>query len=298
MVLLMMLLLVSCSEAPAPEAAGSPTTDRGSASESSPEADESGDPAASDRADADDQASDEDGEEEAADAAAPGGDGGGDDDDGVFNDGGSEDDHSSALHPAAGRYLYDQTGYESFCQAATCERQDLPREQPVEVRLKEKAGGRALVVSEVTPSDNRMVRTTATFTRARSLVTNVYARFDYEGFTFENTYQPEPPVEALRFPLEDGRSWSGRWRDSTSGTYEVRVFGTEPVSVGGASVNAVKLQTVTEFSGEFEGTGLSVIWLDPASRAVVKAKGKIELNSAFGRYITEFSNQLTSGPGF
>ncbi len=299
LVLLAALLLVSCSQAPeADDAAGTGrSSDR--ASESTPGAE-----AATSSPEPTDGGTGKDGsdggEDSGGDASAGGDDdGAGDDDDGdVFNDGGGEDDASSALHPAAGRYIYAQRGYESFCQAASCKRQDLPADQPVEVSVKGRTGSRAVVVSKAEASDNRMVRTTATFTRSKSLVTNVYARFAYEGFTFENTYQPEPPVEALRFPLERGAAWSGRWRDSTSGTYEVRVLGTELVSVGGASVNAFKLETVTEFSGEFEGSARSVVWLDPASKVVVKTTGKVELESAFGRYITEFENELRSGPGF
>ncbi len=297
-VLLAALLLVSCSQAPgADDATGpGPASDRGS--ESTPGAE-----AATTSPEPTDDGTGEDGsdggEGSGGDASArDGDDGAGGDDDNVFNDGGGEDDASSALHPAAGRYIYAQQGYESFCQAASCERQDLPAGQPVDVSVKGKTGSRAVVVSKAEASDNRMVRTTATFTRSNSLVTNVYARFAYEGFTFENTYQPDPPVEALRFPLERGAAWSGRWRDSTSGKYSVRVLGTELVSVGGASVNAFKLETVTEFSGEFEGSARTMVWLDPASKVVVKTIGKLELESAFGRYITEFENELRSGPGF
>ena len=215
----------------------------------------------------------------------------------VFNDA-SEDDGSSAVYPAAGRYLYRQSGFERFCQATRCEDQALPATQPIHVSLREPSPDRAVVVSEIEASGNRTVRTTSTFTRRSALVTEVYARFSYEGFTFENTYRPEPPVESLRFPLSEGDSWSGRWKDSTSGDYAIDVLEVEEVSVGGAAINAFKLSSVTNFEGEFEGTAKALIWVDPSTKVVVKTTGRLDLRSAFGRYITEFSNALRSGPGY
>ena len=222
----------------------------------------------------------------------------GDEEDNVFNDGGEEDDASSAVYPSAGRYIYRQSGFERFCQAARCEDYDLPPSQPVDISLQEPSPDRAVVISEIRASDNRLVRTTATYTRADALITQVYARFSYEGFTFEETYRPEPPVESLRFPLQEGSSWSGRWKARTSGDYEVDVIGTEQISVGGSTVRAFKLSSVTNFEGEFDGTAKALIWVDPATKAMVKTTGKLDLQSAFGRYITEFTNVLRSGPGY
>ena len=222
-----------------------------------------------------------------------GGDGGGN----VFNDD-AEDDRSSAVYPAAGRYLYRQSGFERFCQATRCEDQALPSTQPIHVSLGDPSPDSATVVSEIEASGNRTMRTTAEFTRRSALVTEVYARFSYEGFTFENTYRPEPPVESLRFPLREGNAWSGRWKDSTSGDYSIEVIDLEEVSVGGAAINAFKLSSVTNFEGEFDGSAKALIWVDPATKVVVKTTGRLDLRSAFGRYITEFSNTLRSGPGY
>ena len=212
----------------------------------------------------------------------------------AFNDGGGEDDNSSALHPAAGRYVYEQTGFERFCQAATCEQQPLPSRQPIVVSVRQPS----VVISEITSSDNRLVRTTTVFGRESAQVTNVYARFSYEGFTFENEYEPRPPVESLRFPLEEGARWSGRWEDSTSGDYTVSVLGRENVEVQGGAIAAYKLATVTNFRGEFNGSSKAILWIDNATKTVVKTSGKLDLRSSFGRYISEFNNKLRSGPGY
>lgn len=237
-------------------------------------------------------------DKDAGDGSTPAGKGGaGGDGKNVFNDT-EEDDRSTAVYPAAGRYLYGQSGFERFCQAARCEDKPLPKTQPVQIALSEPSPDRAVVVSEIEASGNRTMRTTATYTRRSALVTEVYARFTYEGFSFENTYRPEPSVESLRFPLRMGATWSGRWKDSTSGEYWMDVIGIAEVKVGGATVNAFKLSSVTTFEGEFEGTAKALVWIDPTTKAMVKTTGRLDLRSAFGRYITEFSNVLRSGPGY
>lgn len=224
-----------------------------------------------------------------------GSEGGGED---VFNDGEGEDDNSSALHPAAGSYVYGQNGYERFCQATTCDQQALPGRQHVAVKVPQRGGGRAVVVSEIRASDNRLVRTTTTYSRKSALVTDVYLRFAYQGFTFENSYEPRPPVESLRFPLREGGSWSGTWEDSTSGDYSVDILGRETIEVGGAAITAYKLATVTNFRGDFEGSSKGIVWIDAATKMMVKTSGKIDVRNSYGRYISEFNNRLRSGPGY
>ncbi len=216
----------------------------------------------------------------------------------VFNDGEGEDDNSSALHPAAGRYVYSQSGFERFCQAATCDERPLPARQPVDVTLRGRDGTSAVVVSEARSSDARTVRTTTAYTRRNAAVTDVYARFAYEGFAFENSYTPRPPVETLRFPLKQGKAWSGSWKDSTSGDYSINVLGRDMVEVNGTVVTAFKLSMVTRFRGEFTGTSKALLWIDVATKSMVKTSGAIDVRSTFGRYVSEFNNTLRSGPGY
>jgi hypothetical protein len=229
----------------------------------------------------DDDGSDED----AADSSSP------------FNDSGGEDDNSSAVYPAAGSYLYSQSGFEKFCSGGSCERQALPERQTARIILQSRTDGRAVVVTE-TSSGDRMLRTTATFTRANSLITDVYTRLSYRGFAFENEYHPAPPVESLRFPLRDGARWSGSWEDSTSGDYSVQVFGPSRVTVNGRAVRAFQVATTTRFEGEFEGEAKTLTWVDPATKAIVKLSGAVDLTSTYGRYVTEFSSSLRSGPRY
>lgn len=225
-------------------------------------------------------------------------DGGDDGTDDPYTEGAEEDDNSSALFPAAGRYEYQQSGYERFCSATSCERQNLPDLQAIDVAVKNRTSERAVVVAEAQASGNRVMRTTTLFTRRVAAVTNVYTRFTYQGFTYENSYQPDPPVESLRFPLADGKRWSGEWRDSTSGTYSFVVAGREQIEVGGGAVQAFKIDYEMTFRGEFEGSSRGSVWIDPATRVAVVASGKLDLRSAFGRYTTEGRTQLTSGPRY
>jgi hypothetical protein len=216
----------------------------------------------------------------------------------AFNDSGSEDDHSSAVYPAAGRYNYSQRGYEKFCSGGTCERQALAKRQTAVITLRSRSAERAEVVTETSASDDRMLRTTTTYSRADARVTDVYTRLSYKGFAFENQYHPSPPVESLRFPLRDGAAWRGSWEDSTSGDYSVRVFGPASVTVAGRAVRAWQVATTTDFRGEFNGRAKTLSWIDPATKAIVKLSGSIDVTSTYGRYVTEFSTSLRSGPRY
>lgn len=215
-----------------------------------------------------------------------------------YTEGPREDDHSSPLFTAPGDYVYQQSGYERFCGAATCEREDLPDRQSMKVTLEQRSSESAVVVAEARASGNRLMRTTTRFTRGVALVTKVYARFSYEGFTFENSYAPKPPVESLRFPMSDGQSWSGRWTDSTSGTYSFEVGEREELEVGGRVVQAFRVTYEMTFEGEFEGSSDGTVWVDPATRVVVASAGRLDLTSSFGRYVTEGRTRLLSGPRY
>lgn len=212
--------------------------------------------------------------------------------------GGHEDDESSAVYPAAGNYVYAQQGYEEFCQATQCERRDLPSRQPVEITHRHATESRAVVVTETRASDNRVMRRTAVYTRGHSVVTKVYFRFDYEGFAYENSYVPDPPVTSLQFPLRVGARWSGRWRAQTSGDYTTKVEAREQLEIAGAAVDAFRLHSTTNFRGEFQGRGVADVWVAPATRAIVKMRGALDLSSAFGRFATKFSVSLRSGPAY
>lgn len=214
------------------------------------------------------------------------------------NDSSRAEDRSSAAHPAAGGYLYAQEGFEKFCAGGSCERQPLARRQNVRLTVSRRSSEGVTVVTEASSSDDRMLRTTTDYNRAGALITDVYTRLSYQGFAFENEYHPAPPVESLRFPLQDGAAWQGSWKDSTSGSYQVRVFGPTSVTVGGRAVRAFQVATTTQFRGEFNGEAKTLAWIDPATKAVVKISGTADLNSTYGRYVTEFSNALRSGPGY
>ena len=239
------------------------------------------------------------GNEDTSDDASGGGTGdGGGRPRNAFNDSGNEDDGSSAAYPAPGGYVFAQSGFEKFCAGGSCERHGLAKRQTVRISVTARSGNGATVVSETSSSDDRVLRTTTDYTADGALITDVYTRLTYQGFAFENDYRPAPPVESLRFPLQDGASWRGSWKDSTSGDYSVQVFGPTSVTVGGRAVRAFQVATTTQFRGEFNGEAKTLAWIDPATKAVVKISGSADLNSTYGRYVTEFSNALRSGPGY
>jgi hypothetical protein len=155
-----------------------------------------------------------------------------------------------------------------------------------------------VVVSEARASDNRVVRTTVKFTPRKALITEVFTRFQRGNFSFSDSYHPEPPVESLRFPLRSNTSWSGSWKDKTSGDYSIKVMDREQVTVGGSTVDAFRLQTETTFRGQFDGKSEVTVWFDPETKTVVKNDGMIDVKSTFGRYRSEFRTSLASGPNY
>jgi hypothetical protein len=227
-----------------------------------------------------------------------GSDGGNGSVDSEEHSGGDEGDaEGTAAYPAAGTYTYDQSGFEEFC-TTTCEREDLPPQQSAKVRYKKRSDTQATVVSEVRASNSRVARTTFKFTPKQALITDVFTHFEYEGFEFSDSYHPQPPVEALRFPLRAGMKWSGSWKDKTSGDYSISVGDIETVSVNGQSIDAFRIETDTTFKGQFDGRSVVTVWFDSETKSPVKTDGYLNVKSAFGRYNTEFQTVLASGPGY
>src|SRR5687767_11451177 len=124
-------------------------------------------------------------EEGSADRA---GGGGGKSGGGSSDSGGSGGSDAVAAYPAAGTYVFEQEGYEEFCQTTSCEREDLPREQSIKMALRDRSGSRAVIISEARSSGKRLTRTTFVFTSKAALITDVYTRFDYQNVSFEDSY--------------------------------------------------------------------------------------------------------------
>lgn len=214
------------------------------------------------------------------------------------NEAGGEEDRAAASYPAAGGYRYEQSGFEEYCQTGSCEREELPPMQSVELSYRRRSSQRATIVSDARISEQRSARTTFRFTKRAALVTEVVVRYSRNGFSFENSYRPDPPVESLRFPLRVGKSWSGRWKAQTSGDYRFEVVDRARVLAGGRSVEAFRLDSVTRFRGEFDGRAAATYLVDPDTRAVVGSQGHMKVSSTFGDFETTFKTRLRSGPGY
>ena len=232
---------------------------------------------------------------------------GGGDSEGSGSGGGNEgdstpdesDNGSDLAYPAAGTYTFTQEGYEEFCdQAGRCDKEDLPARLSIDVSYEKRSGSSALAVSDQEGSGSRHTRTWTRFTSAGAHVTKVYVEFDYSGFRFERTYVPQPAVEALRFPLTAGESWSGRWEASTSGSYSADVGRPRSIEIGGKTVRVFPVDTVTEFRGDFNGKSRLVAYIDSETNAIVATDGVLNVTSNFGRYSTLFETELESGPGY
>ncbi len=233
-------------------------------------------------------------EASAGGTSAGGGDTSEDRDEGDSTSGGS-----ASAYPASGTYTFSQSGYEEFCDnTGSCDKEKLPPRQPTDVGYESSSSDSALVVAEQKQSDSRLTRTWTRFTPSGAHITKVYVKFNYSGFTFERTYEPDPPVEALRFPFTTGESWSGEWKASTSGSYSVKVGRKTTFEIGGRNVDAYRIETTTEFRGDFEGKSRIIAYIDPDTKAIVATDGVLNVTSRFGRYTTVFETRLSNGPGY
>jgi hypothetical protein len=235
--------------------------------------------------------------------ASAGGNAAGGGEDSEDRDGGTSTNRGSgnqnAAYPTAGTYQFAQSGYEEFCDSAgRCDRNKLPSRQPVKLTYESRSGSSATLVTEQKASDSRVARTWTRFTPSGAHITKVYVLMEYSGFRFERTYVPEPAVEALRFPFTSGEAWSGRWQASTSGDYSVKVGGATKIDVGGRSVTAYRIDTNTEFRGDFQGKSSVTAYYDVDTKALIAADGVLNVTSQFGRYSTAFETKLLAGPGY
>ena len=236
-------------------------------------------------------------DEGAEDTGSSGGDAG--DGSGDAGETSSGEGPATAAYPAAGPYVFAQKGAEAFCDpAGNCANESLPPTQKVRTSYLSRDGDEAVVVQEAHMSEGRFVRTTIHFTSEAAFVTEVYYRLQYRGFDISEEYRPDPPVPSVRFPLSDGKEWSATWSADTSGDYRARVAGTEAVAVGGHTVEAYRIETLTHFRGEYKGKASVVIWFDPRTKSIVQTNGALDLKAAYGSYNTTFQTRLQSAPGY
>lgn len=214
---------------------------------------------------------------------------------GSGSDGGPGD---SSDYPAAGGYVFAQRGFERFCRGPSCDRDPLPKTATVSASYEQQSPDEAVVVAEARSSEQQTLTTTTRYTPDKALITKVVIDFAYQGFNFSQTYEPQPPVESLLLPLGAQSGWRGRWKARTSGDYRVKVQGREDVTVGGSTVSAYRLETVTNFKGDFSGRAQITAWVDPATKMVIKTDGQIAVASNFGTYTSDFRTTLRSGPGY
>ena len=202
------------------------------------------------------------------------------------------------VSPSPGSYGYSQSGYEEFCQGASCDRTKLPATQTVEVDYQQRSKSSAVAVVDAHVSERSSTRTTFEFTDRGTRILEMIITASTGGLDYSTRYRPDPPIKAIVLPLSTGKSWAGRWKDNVSGNYRIRVAARETLRAGGRSVNAFKLTSKTTFSGELNGHQDLTAWIDPSTGQVVKTAGFTTAESSFGRYETRFETALSGGPGY
>lgn len=195
----------------------------------------------------------------------------------------------SSGYMAAGEYVYDQDGFERFCNGPSCSKQQLPDTATISASYEGGSGSDATIVTESRSSEQQTVTTTTRHTQGAASITKVVIDFSYSGFSFSQTYEPKPAIESLSFPLEVGKSWRGRWKAQTSGDYRMKVTG--------VSDGVYRIETVMNFKGDFSGRAQATVWVDGRTRAIVRTDGEVAVASGFGTYQSDFRTTLRSAPG-
>lgn len=200
---------------------------------------------------------------------------------------------AAAPTPRSGRYTYAQQGWEEFC-SGTCNRSELPPTQTVDSSVARTGPDGFRIVTESRSSGGRSVRSTSTLSPSSHEIAKVELRYG----TFSSTYRPTPPVRSLVLPLKVGDEWSSSWTAETSGRYEARVVGREPLVVDGRRIPTFKLETVTRLRGELRGTLSATVWVDPDTVATVRTSGTTRITMDLGRFASRFDTMLLEGPGY
>ncbi|MDQ4024605.1 MAG: hypothetical protein M3217_03805 [Actinomycetota bacterium] len=227
-----------------------------------------------------------------------GGSGGDAGDGGDGSDGGSGGGSEALPYPAAGKYTYAQNGFEEFCQGPSCNKRRLPETQTVEVSYSERSGDTATVVTKTVASEGQTLTTTTRYTPESALITKVVLEFSFGSFNYTQNYEPQPPVEALLFPLKKGKRWSGTWKARVSGDYKMRVVAVEDFEIDDKPTKVYRISSVTNFKGEFSGRSQVTLWLDSRTKSLIKTDGKIAVASSFGEYTSNFDTLIQYGPGY
>lgn len=185
---------------------------------------------------------------------------------------------------AAGEYVYDQQGFERFCQGPRCSKEKLPDTATITASYESDS----VIVTEARSSEQQTITTTTRHTPGAAHITKVVIDFAYGSFNLSQTYEPQPAIESLSFPLEVGKSWRGRWKAQTSGDYRMEVTG--------VSDGVYRIETVTNFRGDFSGRAQATVWVDGRTRAIVRTEGDVAVASGFGEYTSSFQTSLRSAP--
>lgn len=200
--------------------------------------------------------------------------------------------------PAAGTYLYAQSGSERFCSETAC---GTPRPLPstadaILTRPGAGAHGEQVAI-ELRVDTGRIVRLALSFTGDAAVLERLDAEFTESGVTQTATLQPIPPARLLDFPLRAGKTWSGAFDDQGArGTYSFRARARETINAAGEQVAAWRVEGSIDVEGETSGHTELTMWIEPATNTILRLKAILEARSALARYEATLNETLSRRP--
>lgn len=195
-------------------------------------------------------------------------------------------DYEYPTTPEEGVYSWDTKGWEE----AAGIRRDFPRESQ-----------RIVTASDGTSwkqhhyfSEEREIWSDFVITEQGAHMAKQRNRAKFGPVTNDSTIDFSPPMLVGLADPEVGKSWSGKWRGRTSGTYAARIFDHRRMSIGGETVEVWGYELRLEMKGELDGSVFARIMYAPKHALTVQEHYRQDIQSERGRYRAEWSMTLKS----
>ena len=119
-------------------------------------------------------------------------------------------------------------------------------------------------------------------------------RAKFGPVTNDSTVTFSPPMLVGLASPEVGKTWSGKWRGKTSGTFAARIFDHGRMTVGGESLEVWGYELRIQMKGELDGTVFARIMYAPEHALTVQEHYTQDIQSERGRYRADWEVTLKS----
>ena len=119
-------------------------------------------------------------------------------------------------------------------------------------------------------------------------------RAKFGPVTNDSTIDFSPPMLVGLADPEVGRSWSGKWRGKTSGSFAARIVDHRRMQIGRESIEVWGYELRLELRGELDGSVFARVMYSPEHALTVQEHYTQDIQSERGRYRAEWRMTLQS----